>query len=167
MIFTYVLVGLVVISLFLNVVMLNMVMELRNHVLKPVANDAEQTRLQLNAFERLTLFAERSGLKNLVARVVPEGDSAAAMHMALIDTIKAEYEHNVTQQIYVSPEVWSAATRLKDQHIYIINQLASALPPDAKAIDLNKRILDYSMQENTDLSTIVLDAIKFEAKKFL
>ncbi len=54
--------------------------------------------------------------------------SCRQMQMTLIDAIKQEYEYNMSQQIYVSPEVWRAVNNLKEQNIYIINQLAATLP---------------------------------------
>ncbi|HPH84163.1 MAG TPA: hypothetical protein PLC48_01850 [Ferruginibacter sp.] len=127
----------------------------------------EGLKLKLQALERLTVFAERAGLKNLIGRVETMQMSAAGLHATLVDTIKGEYDYNVSQQIYVSPEVWGAVTRLKDQNIYIINQLAATLPVHANAMDLGKRILEYSMSSNAELNTIVLDALQFEAKKVL
>lgn len=129
----------------------------------------ETIKLRLQAYERLTLYAERAGLKNLVSRVSTNsfGESAAVMHNRMIEELKSEYEYNVSQQIYVSKEVWNAVTKLKDQNIYIINQLAGGLDHQASSLDLSKRILEYSMTQNAELNTIVLDAIQYEAKKIL
>ncbi|MEO8772144.1 MAG: hypothetical protein ABI402_18740 [Ferruginibacter sp.] len=127
----------------------------------------EGLKLRMQALERLTLFSERAGLKNMIGRVESMQMSAASLHASLINTIKSEYEYNVSQQIYVSPEVWNAVTRLKDQNIYIINQLAATLPHEAIAMDLGKRILEYSMANNAELNMIVLDALQYEAKRVL
>ncbi len=127
----------------------------------------ESIKLKLQALERLTVFTERAGLKNLISRVESMQMSAANLHASLIDTLKSEYEYNITQQIYVNPEIWNAITRLKDQNIYIINQLAATLPHQANALDLSKRILEYSMTNNAELNLIVLDALQYEAKKVL
>ena len=124
-------------------------------------------KLKLQAYERLTLFAERAGLKNMISRVPSYSESAASLHASLVETLKSEYEYNVTQQIYVSSEMWKAVTKLKDQNIYIINQLSATLPHQANGMDLCKRILEYSMTENAELNLIVLDALKFEAKKVM
>ncbi|MEJ7611233.1 MAG: hypothetical protein WKF88_08665 [Ferruginibacter sp.] len=124
----------------------------------------ENKKLQLQAYERLTVFAERAGLKNLISRADVHGESAAIMHGVLIENIKSEYDYNASQQIYVSKEIWNAVTKLKDQNIYIINQLAAMLPVQANSLDLSKRILEYSMNQNSELNQIVLDAIQFEAK---
>ena len=90
------------------------------------------------------------------------------MQSSLIDSIKQEYEYNISQQIYVSPEVWRAINNLKEQNIYIVNQLASTLPSQASGMDLNKHIIDYLINNsNASLHSIVLEAINFEAKKIM
>jgi hypothetical protein len=127
----------------------------------------EALKLQLEALERLTVYTERAGLKNLVSRISYTGLYAAGLHAEMIDALKTEYEYNLSQQIYVSPEIWNAVTRLKDQNIYIINQLAATLPPDSNGLDLSKRILEYSMTKDAELNRIVLDALQFEAKKIM
>lgn len=127
----------------------------------------ETAKMKLQALERLTVFAERSGLKNLIGRVESMNTSSASLHASLVETLKSEYEYNVSQQIYVSPEVWHAVTRLKDQNIYIINQIAGTLPPQATALDLGKRILEYSMNKDAELNVIVLDALRYEASKVI
>ncbi len=127
----------------------------------------ETLKLRLQAYERLTLFAERAGLKNLVSRsgLNAFGESASALHSHLVSEIKQEFEYNVSQQIYVSKEVWNAITKLKDQNIYILNQLAASLPNQASSLELSKVILEYSMTEKAELNTIVLDALQYEAKQ--
>lgn len=129
--------------------------------------DKEILKLKLQALERLTLFVDRNGLQNLVSRSDLQGISAAQLHQTLNETIRAEYDYNISQQIYISTEMWNAITRLKDQNVFIINQLAAPLPHNAMAIDLSKRILEYSMQENAELNIVVLDALRYEAKKIL
>lgn len=129
----------------------------------------EAIKLKLQAYERLTMFAERAGLKNLVGRESASMDSssAATLHHTLVSALKSEYEYNASQQIYISPQVWAAITRLKDQNIYVLNQLAATLPHTASAYDLSKIILEYSMTDKAELNTVVLDAIRFEAKTIL
>ncbi|MFC4261615.1 hypothetical protein ACFOWM_01875 [Ferruginibacter yonginensis] len=129
--------------------------------------NTEAKKLQFLAYERLAMFAERVGLKNLISNAETYGESAAVMHGVLIQNIKAEYEYNVSQQVYVSKEVWAAVTKLKDQNIYIINQLAAMLPPQANSLDLSKRILEYTITQQQELNVIVQEAIQIEAKQKL
>ena len=127
-----------------------------------------QSPLLLQAYERLALFTERIKLENLISRVYLNGMSAKDMQQAVQRTIKEEFEHNITQQIYVNPDIWQAVTKMKDQNLYIINQLAAMLPGNANAMDLNKRILDLVMNNpQASMNDLVLEALQFEAKKLL
>jgi len=127
----------------------------------------ETIKLKLQAYERLSVFAERSSLKNLVTRTPYGHLNVVDFQLTLMDILKNEYEYNISQQIYVAPEMWKAISNLKDQNIYIINQIAATLPSDAPAIELTRRMLQYAANPNAELSNIVLDALQYEAKKIL
>ena len=127
----------------------------------------ESMKLRLQAYERLSVFAERSSLKNLVARTSFAGLNVVDYQLQLLDTIRSEYEYNVSQQVYVSPDMWKAISNLKDQNIFIINQVAAMLPPNADAIELSRALLQYSTNKDAELSTVILDALQYEAKKIL
>lgn len=132
------------------------------------AEKYDATPLQLQAYERLVLLAERMALPNLVSRLNHPQASAREMQAVLIDNIRQEYEYNASQQVYVSPTAWDAIRNLRDQNMLIINQISNILPPDARGSDLNKQILEVVMAQNEKaLHTIVLDALNFEAKKLM
>ena len=141
--------------------------QFKESINQKLSGKEDTNKLKLQALERLTLYCERSSLKNLALRNDLNSSSAAGLHQSIVETLKAEYEYNITQQIYVSPEIWQAIIRLKDQNIFIINQLAATMPANASAIDLSKAILEFSMNEKAELSTIVLNALQFEAKNIL
>jgi hypothetical protein len=136
---------------------------------KKPAPDSFTTRpLQLQAYERLAMLAERIALPNLVSRVNIGGMNAREMQLLLLESIKQEYEYNATQQIYVSPVAWEAIKNLKDQNMLIINQVGSTLPPESNGVDLNKRLLEFVMtQKKGALHSIVLEALNYEAKKLM
>ncbi len=128
----------------------------------------ETIKLQLQAYERLTLLSERIGLPNLIARIPNAGLSARQMQSALVEAIKTEYEYNISQQVYVTPEAWRAVNNLKEQNIYIVNQLATTLPIQATGMDLNKQVIDYLINNSrASLHSVVLEALNFEAKKLM
>ena len=132
------------------------------------SNEPDILKLRLQAYERITLLTERIALQNLLSRNTNASLTCRQMQATLIDSIKQEYDYNTSQQIYVSTEVWRAVNNLKEQNIYIINQLASTLPAQASGMDLNKHIIDYLINNsNASLHNIVLDAINFEAKKLM
>lgn len=126
------------------------------------------TGLQLQAYERLTILAERLSLKNLIARISPANMQADVYHLLLVESIKQEYDYNLSQQLYVSTQAWQSVTNLKEQNIFIIHQLSATLPQNATALDLSKRILELlDIDPKTSLHAIVLEALKFEVKKLM
>lgn len=141
---------------------------LKNNTVKNTGVNNETIKLRLQAYERLTMLAERLALQNLITRISNAGLSARQMQSALVEAIKSEYEYNISQQVYISAEAWRAVNNLKEQNIYIVNQLAATLPAQASGMDLNKQIIDYLMSNpKASLHTIVLEALNFEAKKIM
>jgi hypothetical protein len=134
---------------------------------KPEASTATAP-LKLQAYERLILLADRIALPNLISRVNQPGLNVREMQNLLVQTIRQEFDHNITQQIYVSPEAWDAIRNLKEQNLLIINQVSSFLPETANGQDLNKALLEMVMQNpKASLHHIVSDALSYEAKKVL
>ena len=125
----------------------------------------EVIKLKLQALERLTLYAERSSLKNLISRTPAAGMTVVDLQLNLLETLRSEYEYNVSQQIYIDPKMWEAIGNLKDQNSFIINQLAATLPPESNGYELSKRILEYVASTDAELNKKVLSALQFEAKR--
>ncbi|CAN5380727.1 hypothetical protein BH20BAC1_BH20BAC1_25590 [soil metagenome] len=141
---------------------------LKKDVQEKTGIDPETLKLRLHAYERLTLLAERISLQNLLSRTPNAGLSSRQMQVSLIEAIRQEYDYNISQQVYVSPEVWKAINNLKEQNIYVVNQLASSLPFKASGMDLNKQIVDFLINNpKASLHNVVLDALNFEAKKIM
>lgn len=133
-----------------------------------IVPDKQSLQLQIQAYERLILLADRIALPNLISRVSQPGISAREMQYALTNTIRQEFEHNITQQIFVSTQAWEAISNLKEQNIHIINQVSSFLPPEASGIDLNKHLLDMIVQNpKASLHGVVAEVLSFEAKKVM
>ena len=132
------------------------------------AAPASTQPLQLAAYERLVILADRIAIPNLVSRTSEPGLSKTQMQQLLTLTIKQEYEHNLSQQIYVSADAWEAVRSLKDQNIHLINQVASVLPAEANGLDLSKKILDFILnQPQGSMHTLVQETISGEAKKLM
>ncbi len=135
---------------------------------KSPERQVQPLQLQLQAYERLILLTERIALPSLINRVNQPGISGKDMQMMLTHTIRQEFDHNITQQLYVSQEAWEAVRNLKDQNIHIINQDASYLPPDVSGTELNKQLLEMLVQNpKASLHPVVAEVLSYEAKKLL
>ena len=129
---------------------------------------ADALKMQVSAYERLTLFTERIKLTALVNRFYDPNLTSRQMQQVLLQNIREEYEHNLAQQLYIKPEIWEAITKMKDQNSYIINQLAALAPANATALDLNKKILEFTMNSpDSTMNKLVLDAMQYEVKILL
>ena len=125
-------------------------------------------QLQLQAYERLILLTDRIALPNLIARLNTPGLGARDMQSLLTQSIRQEFEHNITQQIYVSTEAWQVVRDYKEQNLLIVNQVASFLPEEASGADLNHALLDLLVQNpKASLQNVVSEALSFEAKKVM
>ncbi|PUZ24272.1 hypothetical protein GA0116948_107139 [Chitinophaga costaii] len=133
----------------------------------PIATDHKTLPLQLQAYERLVLLVERLTPQSLINRVYDQEMSATEMHVALISTIKAEFDHNITQQIYVSSGAWDAVKTVKENTIALINQTYSSLPAGATAADLNRAILTIYMQFPEAPTDLAAQIISSEAKRIM
>jgi hypothetical protein len=78
--------------------------------------------LRLQAYERIVLFLERIDPNKLLIRVKPFSDSIEDYEGLLIKNIEQEYDHNLTQQIYVTPECWNLVNAAKNATIHVIRQ---------------------------------------------
>jgi hypothetical protein len=133
------------------------------------SNDSSPNlQLQLQAYERLVVLVDRIALPNLISRVGQADISARDMQMILTRSIREEFEYNISQQIFVTPDAWNSVKNLKEQNLLIINQLANILPPNASGLDLNKQLLQYLMNDRKGtLHEVVSDVLSYEAKKLM
>lgn len=102
--------------------------------------------VKLAAYERLILLLSRMEPQSVVPSVMEPNMMAIELQRNLITTIKAEFEHNFSQQLYVSDQAWKAVRDTKDVMMQLINQSAQGIAPDAKASDLGRRIIENYAQ---------------------
>ncbi len=99
--------------------------------------------LRLQAYERTVLFLERVNPSNMLIRLHTPGMSAREMHSQIISDIRAEYQHNISQQIYVSDVAWATVKQVKEDTISMINSAVNGLPENASSVDLSRAILTH------------------------
>jgi len=125
----------------------------------------EMVPLRMQAYERLALFLERMQPANLFLRVQQSNMKSITLHAGLIQTIRSEYDHNMSQQVYVSDEVWELINRAKDQLIGVINEQVTLVSPHSDATELGKLIVEASLEEHKWLIDDALVLLKEELRK--
>ena len=129
------------------------------------ANQKATTPLRLQAAERLVLFLERISLNNLVLRLHKEGMSAVLLKAELRNAVKDEFEHNLTQQIYISATSWETTRKAKDEILNVINLASTQVTADAPAADLGQRIFEIMVKLEKSPSQIAINVIKQEIRQ--
>jgi hypothetical protein len=123
--------------------------------------------MRVQAYERVVLFLERITVDSLVVREQDSTFNSRDFHQHLLAVIRAEFEHNLTQQIYLSADAWSIVRNAKEGTINLINSAAVQVNPDGPALELSKKILEVQMDAEHAPSQVALDQLKAEFRSAL
>ncbi|HTF18911.1 MAG TPA: hypothetical protein VK658_12605 [Chryseolinea sp.] len=120
---------------------------------------------RLQAYERMVLFLERMSPQNLLVRLNVNGMPAREFHQLLLAEIRNEYNHNVSQQVYISENAWNLIKNAKEDLIVSINEAAGEMLPEATSLDLSKRIFEKSINKQVDPLNHALTELKKEIQQ--
>ena len=127
-----------------------------------VENNKITLPVKLQAYERMVVLMERMSPDALVFRVSSPGISATQLKIALIQDINTEYQHNVSQQVYISHQAWQMVRIAKEETVNIINTSYSSLGPNAVGLDLSKGIFESMMKMDNIPTNKALDFLRRE-----
>jgi len=123
--------------------------------------------LRLQAYERLVLFLERISPNNILVRLSSAGSTAPDFHRLLQQEIRGEYEHNLSQQVYVSAEAWTLVKEAKENVLTMVNRAYHGIqnPAQARGTELAKRVLEGLMLDGAEPTAQALAVVKSEAAR--
>ncbi|MCR5298635.1 MAG: hypothetical protein K6D57_05000 [Paludibacteraceae bacterium] len=127
------------------------------------------TPIRLRAYERMALFLERMTPGSLLLRQTYGNNiSSNELHQQLLQQIRNEWEHNVSQQIYIQEETWDLIENAKESITELVNTCASEVSKNTVAVGLATLILDtYKKgqdEEPTPIDT-AMDAVRKDIGK--
>jgi hypothetical protein len=120
---------------------------------------------RLQAYERMALFLERISPQNLLVRLSTAGMTSKEFHQLLLAEIRNEYNHNVSQQVYMSENVWNLIKNAKEELILTINDAAGEMTMESTSIDLSKKIFEKSINKQIDPIAHALTELKKEIQQ--
>ncbi len=123
--------------------------------------------LRLQAYERLILFMERISPESIIVRMSKKGMLASDLQAALLGAIRAEWEHNLSQQLYVSNEAWEMVRNAKENIVKLVNISADRVNPNETALALSQKILETMVELDTNPVSYAVDFLKKEVKEIL
>ena len=135
-------------------------------VLEIRASVGKETRmLRLQAYERMALFLERISPGAVISRVLTSDMVNHELQLAMIRDIRSEFEHNLTQQLYISSDAWNLIVSAKDEIIKAIGLIASHMPADTAGPQVARVILE-SMDKSGQMlpNHTALEYLKNEAR---
>ncbi|PKV51643.1 hypothetical protein ATE84_3733 [Aquimarina sp. MAR_2010_214] len=134
--------------------------EKRRRFLLHRENQKQSLPLRLQAYERMILFLERISPGNLLTRIAPISENKKDYESLLTHTIDQEFEHNLTQQIYVSDECWNTLKASKNATIALIRK--TALKEDVDSADKMREVILTELIEKGAPSDTAIAIIKEE-----
>jgi hypothetical protein len=123
--------------------------------------------MRLQAYERLILFLERISPDSMLLRLTGQAQTNSDLHLAMLQNIRSEYEHNLSQQLYVSHEVWEKVKSAKEYVVVFLNEAAKETKPDETSFNLSKMIFDKLITEGESPVQQTLIELKSEAQKII
>lgn len=129
--------------------------------------------IRLRAYERLTLLLERTKPEHMLMELranEPEAMSTwtvGQVQQYLLRTIRAEFDHNQSQQVYVSDEVWDMIINARDQMAAFVISIAAQIPADADAQTYAAALLTAYSSNGTTPTDKALEYLKDEAKTLM
>ena len=129
--------------------------------------------IRLRAYERLTLLLERTKPEHMIMemqKAYPEAMTTwtvGQMQQYLLQTLRAEFDHNQSQQVYVSDEVWDLIINARDQMGAFLIAITAQLPKDATAQTYVTALLTAYASNGTTPTEKALEELKNEAKSLM
>lgn len=123
------------------------------------------TPLRLQAYERIILLLERISPSSLVIRINKTGINGDQLRSLLIRSVREEYDHNVSQQIYVSAQAWELVKNAKEDIIRLVNTASAKLSDGASANDLAQKVIELYVEGKNKSIDQAMGLIKKEVKE--
>ncbi len=122
------------------------------------------TPLRLQAYERIILLLERISPESLILRTSLMGMSSNQLQSEMLSSVRAEFEHNLSQQLYVSNEAWEMIKSARANTIKLINTAAEKIPTNAQSMHLSTTILEMVMEMDKTPSASAIEFLKKEVQ---
>lgn len=127
----------------------------------------EISPVRMRAYERLTLLLERTTPEHMLIDLDINNMSILQVQQRLMQIVRQEYDHNTSQQIYVSDETWRAICEAKEQTIAFLNSIAAQMPTNSTALDYAKVLITAYNTNGETANEKALHMLKDEARKLL
>lgn len=123
------------------------------------------TPLRLQAYERAILYLERISPNSIILRTYKSGMSARLLQADIVKAIREEYEHNMAQQVYISPGSWAMLKQAKEETTKMINLGAMHVSADAGGNELAQIIFEALTKVDKLPTDVAITYLKNDLQK--
>lgn len=120
--------------------------------------------LRLQAYERMVLFLERINPPNLLIRVSPGSKKASDLQNSLLKAIRDEYEHNLSQQLFISGNSWELIKTAKEEIVKSVNIAAAGVKPEDTATIYAQEVMTKWFSNQGDAVEKALNSLKEDVR---
>lgn len=120
--------------------------------------------IRLRAYERIMLLLERTNPGSMLVHLIKPGMNNIELQTKLLEHIRLEFEHNFSQQIYVSDTLWKAVSITRENLTKLINATASKFAPDEPATKLAESIIRIYAESETNPTEVAISILKEETR---
>ena len=127
--------------------------------------EKEVTPIRLRAYERLALLLERTEPEQLLSDLNLAQMTKAELEQRLLLNVRREWEHNMSQQIYVGDDVWAKVMKARDEIASFIHTMALQMPAESTTLDYAKVLMSAYRLNGTTPHQIAMEALKDEVRQ--
>lgn len=127
----------------------------------------EITPIRLRGYERLALLLERTQPEHILRDINLTDMTVQELQVTLIKTIRMEFDHNLSQQIYVSDFTWESILQVQEEMIRFINTGAATFPANAPALPFAQQLITVYQTNGETPSQLAQKRLRTEARDLL
>lgn len=128
---------------------------------------SDNTAVRLQAYERLILLLERIEPSQMVPRIHRPGISGAVFARELQKTVRDEYEHNLTQQIYVSAQAWNKVLEGRNAVNQLIDLSSKKVGENATGVQFSTVLFEILTKAGVSPTAEGIEILRNEARQLL
>ena len=123
------------------------------------------TPLRLQAYERIILFLERISPNSVIMRLQTPNMTVQQLHKEMLVLIRSEFEHNLSQQLYLSVDAWEQIRNAKEKTVKLLNMCLDGMDQNENAIKYSQVIFEKLIEIEKSPTQEAIDFIKNEIKQ--
>ena len=120
---------------------------------------------RVEAYQRAILLMERIHPNSLVMRLHNPGLPAKALQTEFLKAIREEFDHNVAQQLFISPQAWQLVKNSKEETIKIINIAGGQMAATSTGMDLSAKVFEVVAEIGQLPSDVTVELLKKEIQE--